>query len=211
LTTFQSPAARGTFALTGRHFDVPLPPAAPRDEANPHDAQAFPAAELFLHVQDGTKGARPRDVPILTDEQRDVIERAKSAVLPGQFVGAAGRTAQQNRRRFYYVLECCGITKAKLGIVSHGLRHERANDEYEQLTGFQSTVRGGADVPSEVNDGARRKVARLLGHNRTRVARCYLGPSQRAAAGPAAAASTAPGVELEHAASPIHQIPALED
>ena len=182
-----------------------------RGQADPTYAQAWPTAEFFLHVKDGTKGGRPRDVPIVTEEQRDVLERAKAAVLPGQFVGEAGRTAQQNRRRFYYVLERCGITKAKLGIVSHGLRHERANDEYRQLTGMDSTVRGGAGVPRNVNDAARRKVAHLLGHNRPRVTDCYLGKSQREPAERPAEASAAAGVDnKKRDAFPTEPIPVRE-
>ena len=194
----------------------------PRDEAEPRCAEAWPAAEFFLHVRDGTKGGRPRDVPILTDEQRDLIERAKSAVMTGQFVGHAGRSVQQNRRRFYYVLERCGITKAQLGVVSHGLRHERANDEYERLTGTPSTVRGGTGVPRDVNAEARLKVARLLGHNRTRVTSCYLGksvvmrtraPSLPSGAEPAerpAEGSAAAGVDNERDAGPTEPIPVRE-
>jgi integrase len=182
----------------------------PRDQAEPRCAEAWPAAEFFLHVRDGTKGGRPRDVPILTDEQRDLVERAKRAVLPGQFVGHAGRSVQQNRRRFYYVLERCGITKAQLGVVSHGLRHERANDEYEQLTGTPSAVRGGTGVPRDVNAEARLKIARLLGHNRTRVTSCYLGKSQREAAERPAKTSTAAGDDNERDAGPTEPVPVRE-
>ena len=165
-----------------RHFR-PHGAAIPRDQANPRDAAAFPEHDTFVHISHGTKGGRARDVPISTPAQRDLLRRAQAAVAPGAYVGEPGRTAQQSQRRFYYVLERFGITKADLGVVAHGLRHQFVNDTFEAETGAPSPVRGGA-VPPANDKRARQRAARLLGHNRPRVTSCYLGSPGSAALSP---------------------------
>lgn len=147
----------------------------PRARANPRDAEPWPGVDDFLHVQHGTKGGRPRDVPITTPAQRELLERVKATVAPGQFVGDPSKTAVQNRRRFYHVMSRVGITKAQLGVVPHGLRHDRANDLFEATTGHPSPVRGGHAVPNEITARGRLKIARLLGHGRPRITAYYLG------------------------------------
>ena len=156
-----------------RHFR-PHKAVLSRERANPADVAAFPEHETFVRIEHGTKGGRPRDVPLANNAQRELLDRVTAVVASGCFVGQPGLTADQSRRRFYYVLECCGITHAKLGVVAHGLRHEHANDAFEADAGGPSPVRGGAvDPPRDTQ--ARERVARRLGHNRPRVARCYLG------------------------------------
>ncbi len=72
-----------------------------REAANARDAAAFPECQTFLHIGAGAKGGRPRDVPIATDEQRELLARVLSAVAPGGFVGRPGFTTSQNQARFY--------------------------------------------------------------------------------------------------------------
>ena len=122
----------------------------------------------------GAKGGRARDVPIATDEQRELLARVMSAVAPGEFVGRPGFTTTQNQARFYYVIRKFGISKAGLGVVAHGLRHQYANDHFEDDAGGRSPVRGGKVRPPG-NDIARRRVARALGHNRGRASTAYIG------------------------------------
>ena len=76
--------------------------------------------------------------------------------------------------RFYYVIRKFGISKAGLGVVAHGLRHQYANDHFEDDAGGESPVRGGKARPPG-NDIARRRVARALGHNRGRASSSYIG------------------------------------
>jgi hypothetical protein len=101
-------------------------------------------------------------------------------VAPGCFVGDPSRSARQNARRFYYVMELLGVTRKRLGVVAHGLRHERANDEFERVAGEASPVRGGMSTadPAQRREG-RRKLARLLGHGRVRVSTYYIGSLRR--------------------------------
>jgi hypothetical protein len=70
-----------------------------------------------------------------------------------------------------------GLTKKALGVVGHGLRHEYANDLYEETSGEPSVVRGGAGLLSRAADAdARRAVTQDLGHARLSVTASYLGP-----------------------------------
>ena len=156
-----------------RHFR-PHGAVIPRAAAIPRDADAFPEHETFLHISHGTKGGRPRDVPITTDMQRDLLSRLIEAVAAGMYVGRPGYTSTQNSTRFYYVIRRFGISKDQLGVVAHGLRHQHVNDAFTDDTGFASPARGAKTRPP--NDAeARERSARLLGHNRPRVTSCYLG------------------------------------
>jgi integrase len=145
-----------------------------RDAANPRDAAAFPECRTFLHISAGSKGGRPRDVPIQTQAQQDLLDQVMKLVPPGSYVGRPGFTSLQNQAHFYYVIRKFGISKADLGVVSHGLRHQYANDHFEADAGGPSPVRGGTERPHG-NKPARKRVSRVLGHNRERASTGYLG------------------------------------
>ena len=165
----------GLRAKEARHFR-PHVAVISRELANPRDAQHFPDCKQFLRVRYGTKGGRPRDIPVKTPEQQELIERALQSVAPGHYVGAPGRTAVQNANRFYNVLRRFEITKAALGVTAHGLRHQHANDRYEELAGEPSPVRGGAGA-GDADGAARMAVSSELGHGRIAITDAYLGQS----------------------------------
>ena len=83
--------------------------------------------------------------------------------------------AQRNLRHFDYVMARFGITAEKLGATAHGLRHEAMIDHYTDRAGAAPPVRGGSDVPPDVDAAARLSVAHLAGHNRVRASGAYLG------------------------------------
>ncbi|MBY0366041.1 tyrosine-type recombinase/integrase [Roseateles aquatilis] len=166
-------AAFGMRGKEARHFRLHGAVIA-REAANPRDATAFPECNAFLRIVHGTKGGRPRDVPIRTDAQRELLERVAASVAPGMYVGRPGMTAQQSQSRFYYVIRKCGISKKQLGVVAHGLRHQHVNDAFEADAGAPSPVRG-ATSRAAGDEAARQRAARLLGHNRLQVTSCYLG------------------------------------
>lgn len=145
-----------------------------RGQANPADAAAHRECKSFVRFEHGTKGGRPRDVPVTTDEQSKLLGRLRFLVPPGGYVGRPDKTAKQNQHHFYYVLRRHGITRKDLGVVAHGLRHQLANDHFEEHAGVPSPVRGG-NVPAEVMADAGHRVARLLGHARERAASFYIG------------------------------------
>jgi len=147
----------------------------PRARVLPRDADPNSPATHYLHLDPGTKGGRPRDVPIETDAQWDLLRRAQALVRPGRHLGRPGYTLKQNQGHFYRVLEKVGITKKERGVVPYGLRHEFANDTYEEKAGVASPVRGGSVPDRETDRAARRVVSRLLGHHRGQVAGSYVG------------------------------------
>lgn len=156
-----------------RHFR-PHEAVIPREAANVREAAVFPDCETFVRVSHGTKGGRPRDIPLATASQRALIERLKVLVRPGKFVGNPDHTALQAQHRFYYVVRKLGISKKELGVVAHGLRHQKVNDVFGEESGGPSPVRG-ADERPPLDEEARKRAAHLLGHSRLQVTNCYLG------------------------------------
>lgn len=140
-----------------------------------------------LRVVRGTKGGLPRDVPFDSDPatrkwQREVIERAKlvAAKNPKGLLARPGYKLDQNVQHFYYVLRRVGLTKKKLSVTAHGLRHQYAARRYEQLSGLGAPV--SAVAPSQITEEvraadriARKTVSRELGHFRDDVTQAYLG------------------------------------
>lgn len=145
-----------------------------RASAFERDAAAYPECEDFVRFAHGTKGGRPRDVPLQTAEQRELLARLRAIVAKGWYVGQPGRTAAQNQDRFYNVLRRFGITRDALGVTAHGLRHQSANDGYEADTGAPSPVRGQQERPDNDAD-ARYRTAIRLGHSRLRSSTFYIG------------------------------------
>jgi integrase len=159
-----------------RHFR-PHAPILGRYEANPRDAAVYPECDSFVRIEFGTKGGRLRDIPLMNDRQRELLERCRALVVRSGYVGRADRTALQNQSRFYYVLRLHGITGKDLGVVAHGLRHQRVNDQIEEETGMAPPVRGGT-MKGEAADRACQRGARLLGHSRLRATSFYIGSAK---------------------------------
>ena len=135
-----------------------------------------PEVDGQLEVKRGTKGGRQRFVPIDTAEKRTAFEAAKRCVeSKSAHLGRPGKTLEQNLERFRYVMRKFGITKAMLGVTAHGLRHEYANDRYEQFAGVASPVRGGPAIKREEDRAARLRLAEELGHSRENISCAYVG------------------------------------
>jgi integrase len=131
-----------------------------------------------LAIEEGTKGKRTRNVPILTGQQRIVLDRAAAIAKMtknGNLI-PSGKTEIQAVSRIYYVCKKFGITKDQLNITPHGLRHGYANDRYEEVSGMPSSVRGKpVNFDSEKDLLAREVVTRELGHARTSITAAYTG------------------------------------
>jgi integrase len=129
----------------------------------------------YLDVSVGTKGGRPRAVPIKTPEQRALLGEAKAfAATKDSSTSDPSRSLAQWKNHYYYVLRGCGITR-KNGLTAHGLRHAYANNRYKELSGQDSPVRGGKLVNREDDRAARLQVAEELGHSRESITTHYLG------------------------------------
>lgn len=140
--------------------------------------KALDRSRTILHITEGTKNGLPREFPITEAGQLEVLDRAASL--------ASQATGSQILKRytftgwcshFYYICRKHGIAREE-GVVTHGLRHEGANDDYEELAGFPSPVRAGT-VPlnfDKLKDHiARLEVSKRLGHGRKQVSGAYLG------------------------------------
>ncbi len=133
----------------------------------------------YLAVNWGTKGGRDRNVPIVTDYQRDVLARAKLLVShPNHSMTPKAYNFKQWHDHYYYICKINGITR-KDGITSHGLRHERLNEIYREITGHASPIKQtGNDVHSvspSLDDVARQEIAETAGHSRASISSAYIG------------------------------------
>ena len=135
------------------------------------------------NIEYGAKNGRERDVPVMNPWQQQVLAMAKGYVnnSTGSLIPSRYKRDQWGPR-FYRICGKCGISR-KHGIVPHGLRHERANDLYFQLTGTNSPVRGGAEQVEKhllaIDTAARRIVAQHMGHTRTQITGAYCGKKPR--------------------------------
>jgi integrase len=128
----------------------------------------------MLAVTRGTKGGRPREVPI--GQKLAILEEA--ARLGNGVSGStvpAGRTLKQWRDWYYYVLAKHGVTKSGLGVTSHGLRHGYLQTLYEQESGVPAPVkRAGLRPDPKEHEEAMRRVVEAAGHSRVTKANAYL-------------------------------------
>ena len=130
----------------------------------------------YLDVNRGTKGGRDRIVKIENPFQRYAIDEAKKhAELNGSTIPKKD-TFNQWRNHYYYIVRSCGIRRED-GITSHGLRHERLNQIYLEITGKEGPLRRDKEekVDPELDKFARQEVAETAGHSRDQIASMYLG------------------------------------
>jgi integrase len=125
-------------------------------------------------VDKGTKGGRPREVPVqlqmhvLTEALKYANPRTGSTT-PGSF------TIRTWRNHYNWVMRKHGITKAELGITSHGLRHGWLQEYYKTLTGVNAPIKGGDDrADIEVHREAMRTAIEAVGHSRPEKTGMYM-------------------------------------
>jgi len=123
-----------------------------------------------------TKGGRPREIPIRTPAQRDVLDRAKALV---RFKEASlipkGKTYAQQLGCYEGHCRRAGLDKM------HGLRHAYAQDLFVELAGFACPAAGGpkrevlTPAQREADYDARLVISAELGHGREQITAAYLG------------------------------------
>jgi hypothetical protein len=131
----------------------------------------------YLAVNWGTKGGRDRIIPIQTDYQRDVLTRAKLLIThPHRSMTPEAYDFKQWKNHYYYICREAGISR-KDGMTSHGLRHERLNEVYTEMTGQQSPIKGGSAnmIDPKMDKMARQEVAEVAGHSRESISSAYIG------------------------------------
>jgi len=123
-----------------------------------------------------TKGGRPRQIPIVTAAQHEVLDRLKQT-LPNKEASLipTHRTYIQQRYRYDDWVKRVGLHNM------HGLRHAYAQRRFLELAGFPSPLAGGPTrkelTPEQaiVDEEARIIVSAELGHGRLAITRVYLG------------------------------------
>ena len=140
-----------------------------------------------LLVVDGTKGGKPRAVhfssePSTAQAQRQVLERAKTcaALHPRGILAIPGLSLQQSRDHANYVLRKFGITRKRLGVTQHGLRHQFGCDAYADGTGLPAPVLAAAPAAAYRREPVRVRaveqgISRQLGHERSSITAAYTG------------------------------------
>ncbi len=120
------------------------------------------------------KGGRAREVPILKDSQRRLLDETRRLAGGGAMIRPDRNYADQ--RRVYEEQ-----TKAAGFDHMHGLRHAYALDRYEHLTGWEAPAAGGparGELKGEsrrIDIAARKRISSELGHGRIEIVRQYCG------------------------------------
>ncbi len=121
-----------------------------------------------------TKGGKKRDVPVRSDEQRVVLDRARRLAAGGSLIPSDRNYVQQLR---IYERHTANAGLSKM----HGLRHAYAQRRYEALTGWKAPAAGGpvtrALSPGQkvIDRHARQTISQELGHEREQITSVYLG------------------------------------
>jgi hypothetical protein len=121
------------------------------------------------------KGGRPRQIPLRTMEQRQLVDQARVLAGGKSLVAAGYRTYRDYLNHFRYVCDRAGIHKV------HGHRHLYAQTRYRELTGCVCPARGGPTArkltatEKAIDRHARLVISRELGHGREQITATYLG------------------------------------
>lgn len=139
-----------------------------------------------INIIYGTKGARPRNVPITSQSQIDALREAANIQGSDKSMVPNHQTWAQYQNQSYRE-----ITQTKIDGF-HSERHHYANSRYESLTGVKSPVQSGVEHKKhithivnelgitrqkaiQVDREARITVSRELGHSRISITNNYLG------------------------------------
>ncbi len=121
-----------------------------------------------------TKGGKVRAIPIRTENQRIVLDRAHKLAGKGSLIPSQRNYVQQ-LRIYEGHTQRAGLSKM------HGLRHAYAQGRYEELTGWKPPISGGPSSKSLTSEQrtldreVRLIISRELGHERHQVVSVYLG------------------------------------
>ncbi len=121
-----------------------------------------------------TKGGKARAIPILTDQQRAVLNQAHRLAGKGALISREKNYIQQLR---LYERQTAQTGLSRM----HGLRHAYAQQRYHDLTGWLSPVAGGPTSnqltveQKQIDRATRLTISAELGHVREQITSVYLG------------------------------------
>lgn len=136
-------------------------------------ALADEGANLWLKAS-WTKGGRAREIPIRTEAQREILDKARALAGKESLIPADQNYKTQKNR---YEGQCIRAGLCKM----HGLRHAYAQRRFEEIAGFPSPHAGGpkrADLTNDqraLDQKARTVISKELGHEREQITATYLG------------------------------------
>lgn len=152
---------------------------------NADKALAQAQSKGCVEIRDGTKGGRPRFVPIFEQSQIKALEHARD-IQNGRSMIPAEQSYKEFRQDAYK-------EAARLGVKFHGERHAYAQNRYEKLSGVKCPVKAGikhgnahhkyisrekgisVETAKSLDREVRMQIARELGHGRVDVTNSYLG------------------------------------
>lgn len=133
-----------------------------------------------ISISDGTKGGRPREIPINKENdefaarQLAVLERAAQSQGTAKAVMPPDKNwktwSENGLRAIRETLQQHGISRL------HDLRSAYACERYQQITKHAAPVLGGK-APRDIDRAARSQIASELGHGRISITNSYLGKS----------------------------------
>jgi len=142
-----------------------------------HPKLDYDRSTSTLRIETGTKGGRPRVIPVRTIEQRQYLEEAIRYQKEHDQTAFIPKDKTYVDQKNIYEAQC-----TKYGFHNnHGLRHQYAQERYFDLTGWDCPRRGGMSQISmtehqlELDAVAREIISNELGHNRLEVTKVYLG------------------------------------
>ena len=121
-----------------------------------------------------TKGGRSREIPVLKESQRRLLDEARAF--------AGGGAMIPGRRNYKQQLEVYEKHTAYAGLRRmHSLRHQYAQTRYEEITGWKPPAAGGPPMRSlkgarkRIDRDARATISAEMGHARRDIVKVYIG------------------------------------
>jgi len=145
-----------------------------REEAMKFQPSFADQGDYLVLKASWTKGGRERTVPVRTEAQRAVLNRARRLAGLGSLIPSSRNYRQQLRIYEGHTIRA-GLSHM------HGLRHAYAQDRCEELTGWKASAAGGPEFRAltpeqrELDREARLTISRELGHERQQITGAYLG------------------------------------
>jgi integrase len=121
-----------------------------------------------------TKGGKEREIPIIKETQRELLNQAKALADKGSLIPVEMSYIDQ-LNRFKAQTAFAGIDRV------HGFRHAYAQARYAELTGWKAPAAGGptskqlSPEQKAIDRQARLTISRELGHEREQITAVYLG------------------------------------
>ena len=145
-----------------------------REEAIKFSPSYSDRGEKIVLKASTTKGGRSREIPVLTDSQRHLLDEARAfagggAMIPGH------RNYRQQLEVYERQTKGAGLERM------HRLRHRYATRRYEEITGWKPPAAGGPPRPTlqgvrkRLDRVARGRISGEMGHSRISVVAQYCG------------------------------------